>query len=202
MKKLALSIVAIAALAFGTVNVTKADTITPTEVSTTLTNISTINKIEIHGNVQVFISDGQQDQVRVYNRYYAENALVQSQNGVLRISSYSNEKLVVWVTAADLRSITAYDNSEVRSFGILSEIGLDVSLFDSSSASLNLASYSATIKVSDHAKANLSGTVSECELDYDHTATVNQAKFTAENLTQKVKNETPVRTESEELAGM
>src|SRR5271166_5309300 len=69
---------------------------------TVLTGISAINKIEVHGNVELYISDGAKDQLKVYNKYYAESALVQSANGVLRISSYKAEKLVVWVTAYDL----------------------------------------------------------------------------------------------------
>src|SRR4051812_8196368 len=72
---------------------------------TVLNNISAINKIELHGNVELYISDGSADQVKVYNKYYSESALVQNTNGVLRITSYNSEKLVVWVTAADLRSI-------------------------------------------------------------------------------------------------
>src|ERR1700761_4423001 len=98
--------------------------------STTLTNVSAINKIEVHGNVELFVSDGSADQVKVYNRYYSESALVQNHNGTLRISSYSADKLVVWVTTDQLNSITAYDNSEVKSFGKLSSIEMDVNLHD------------------------------------------------------------------------
>src|ERR1700679_2187517 len=72
---------------------------------TVLTSASEINKIELRGNLQLYISDGATDQVKVYNKYYSESALVQSKNGVLRIASYKAEKLVVWVTAADLRSV-------------------------------------------------------------------------------------------------
>jgi hypothetical protein len=91
------------------------------EVSTVLKNVSKISKIEIHGNVELYVSDGTADQVKVYNKYYSESALVQSRDGVLRISSYANQKLVVWVTAADLQAIAAYDNAEVKSFGKLAK---------------------------------------------------------------------------------
>ena len=74
---------------------------------TVLNDISAINKIEVHGNVELYISDATTDQVKVYNKYYSESALVQSKNGVLRITSYKNERLVVWVSANDLRSISA-----------------------------------------------------------------------------------------------
>src|SRR5579862_9420560 len=81
------------------------------EMSTVIDKVSAISKIEVHGNVELYVSNGETDQVKVYNNYYGENALVQNDNGVLRIASYTNKKLVVWVKAADLRSVTAYDNS-------------------------------------------------------------------------------------------
>ena len=91
---------------------------------TVLENVTNINKIEVYGNVELYVSDGPKDEVKVYNQYYSESALVQNNNGVLRISSYKNEKLVVWVTANDLRAISAFDNSTVKSFGNLSKLNL------------------------------------------------------------------------------
>jgi hypothetical protein len=95
MKTQILTIATIFTLALGTVTSASATVKNNNEkeVSTTLTNISQINKIEIHGNVELYVSDGAADQVKVYNRYYAESALVQNQNGVLRISSYTDKKL-------------------------------------------------------------------------------------------------------------
>src|SRR5262249_38719719 len=119
MKTKILSIVAIAAIALGIGNTAFAaqkDSAAKNnaEISTVLANVTKINKIEVRGNVELYVSDGEADQVKVYNKYYAESALVQSQNGVLRISSYSDQKLVVWIKATDLRAITAYDNAEVK----------------------------------------------------------------------------------------
>jgi hypothetical protein len=132
----------------------------------------------------------------VYNRYYGENALVQNVNGTLRISSYKAEKLVVWVTAADLRGISAYDNAEVKSFGKLSEINLDVNLYNNASAKLNLEGYSADINVSNKAKIDLSGKVDELDLKYDHSTTINQTNLVAANRTQTDKT---AKSETEEL---
>src|SRR4051812_16345812 len=98
MKTTFITIATIAALALG--NITKAATKSASsskEVSTVLNNISGISKIEVHGNVELYVSDGTADQVKVYNHYYAESAVVQNQKGVLRIASYSSKKLVVWV---------------------------------------------------------------------------------------------------------
>ncbi len=149
------------------------------ETVTVLTDISAISKIEIYGNVELYISDGSKDQVKVYNKYYSESALVQSKNGVLRISSYKTEKLVVWVTAADLRSISAFDNAEVKSFGNLSKIELEVNLHNNASAKLSLDAFTANVVVSDQAKAELSGTVDEYDLKYSRPENVNQTNLVA-----------------------
>lgn len=156
-----------------------------TEVSTVLTNVSAINKLEIRGNVEVFVSDAQNDEVKVYNKYYEQTALVQSQNGVLRISSYSDQKLIVWVKASDLRSITAYDNAEVKSYGKLSPIELTVSLHNNASAQLDMDAYSADVTVADHAKADLSGSATEFTLNHGVATSVNKYYFTAAHYSEK-----------------
>lgn len=187
MKTQVITIAAIVALAFGTVNVSNAAA--KHSAATVLENVSKINNIEVHGNVQVYVSDGTADQVKVYNNYYAENALVQSQNGTLRISSYNNEKLIVWVTVNELRSINVYDNAQVKSFGKLSEMELNVNLYNNASADLNLDAYNAEVNVNDNAKAQLNGTASEFNLTYTQTATVNQSNLTTDH--KIVKNVKP-----------
>jgi len=204
MKTKVLTIAAIIALAFGTANLSNAATVkNNNDAAIVLTNVSKINKIEIHGNVEVYVSDGTEDQVKVYNHYYAENALVQSQNGVLRISSYKAEKLVVWVTAKDLQAISAYDNANVTSFGKLSEISLDVNLFNNATADLNLDAYNANINVNDHAKAQLTGIANQCELSYSTGSTVNHVNFTAAQFNTVVKNDNPsAKDQLQELANL
>ena len=154
-----------------------------TQNAIVLNDVSAINKIEIRGNVELYISDGATDEVKVYNKYYAESALVQSKNGVLRITSYNTEKLVVWVTANDLRTVSAYDNAEVKSFGKLSKIEFDVDLHNSSSAKLNLDVYAANVTLADHAKADLTGTANELKLSHDIATSVNNYNFTAVHIT-------------------
>ncbi|MBK0380915.1 GIN domain-containing protein [Mucilaginibacter segetis] len=202
MKTVFLTIATIFTLALGTSNSTYASVKNNDEVITTLTNAGQINKIELRGNVQLFVSDGTADEVKVYNHYYAESALVQNQNGVLRISSYKAEKLVVWVTAKDLRSIAAYDNSEVKSFGKLSKIDLDVELYNNSSAQLNVDAYTASITVNDNAKAAISGNVTDYSLKYDETAKVSHDNFTAVNAIQTQVKDRHYRVKSDELAGL
>jgi len=152
------------------------------EEAITLTDVSNISKIEVHGNVELYLSDGVTDKVKVYNHYYAERALVQNVNGVLRISSYGAQKLVVWVTVSDLRNLSAYDNAEVKSFGKLSAIDLDVKLYDRALAQLNLDTYQTNISLNDRAKADLSGSITEGELHYDRSASLNTSNLAATNL--------------------
>ncbi|HEY4326808.1 MAG TPA: DUF2807 domain-containing protein [Mucilaginibacter sp.] len=170
---------------------------------TVLAGISAINKIEVHGNVQLYISDGATDRVKVYNKYYAESALVQSANGVLRISSYKAEKLVVWVTANDLSSVSAYDNAEVKSFGDISKIEFNVDLHDNATAKLALEAYSANVTVSDQAKARLSGNVNEVDLKYSHAENVNYNDLVTVHCSKTCTTTSArIRTEADELADL
>ena len=191
MKTKILSFVTIAAIVLGisttSFAATKNDSAAKdNEVSTVLTNVSKISKIEVRGNVELFVTDNESDQVKVYNRYYAESALVQSQNGVLRITSYSAQKLQVWVKASQLSSIVAYDNAEVKSFGKLAPIAMDVTLHDNAYANLNIEGYSVNITVNNRAKADLTGNVSECNLKYNRSASVNSTNFVAEHIIRTV----------------
>ena len=148
---------------------------------TLLKEIKAINKIEVRGNVELFISDNSVEQVKVYNKYYSENALVQYNNGTLRITSYNAEKLIVWVSTDELRTVSVYDNAEVKSFGKLSKIEFDVDLHNNASANLNLDAYRANVKLNDHAKAELSGTATEFGLTANANTTVVKNDFKAEN---------------------
>ncbi|TWR29057.1 hypothetical protein FPZ43_12415 [Mucilaginibacter pallidiroseus] len=204
MKTKVLTIAAIMIMAMAaTKNNANANTVKAEgEVSTVLTNISTINKIEVHGNVELFVSDGNADQVKVYNKYYAENALIQGKDGVLRIASYKNEKLVVWVTANDLRAITAYDNAEVKSFGNLSKIQLDVQLYNNATANLKLDAYTANISVNDAAKATITGTADDCTIKYADAANINHKGFVALNSTTTKIGSPSVISKGNQLAGL
>jgi hypothetical protein len=184
-KKMKTKIITLSVLLIATLGLTKSANAATANSATAivLSNITTISKIEVHGNVELFISDGSADQVKVYNKYYSENALVQSTNGVLRITSYQPEKLVVWVTANDLRSVSAYDNAEVQSFGSLSKIDFNVDLHNNASAKLDLNAYNANVTVADHAKADLSGNADELTLNHNYAASVNDFHFAAGRLT-------------------
>jgi len=157
-----------------------------TEVSTTLTDISNISQIEVHGNVRLYVTTGNTEQVKVYNDYYAEDALVQQQNGVLRISSYNNQKLEVWVTVTDLSKLTAYDNAEVKSFGKFSSIDFTLALYNHASAQMNVDAFTATVNLNDHSAADISGTVTEGKLQYARSSYLNAGNLSATALTATI----------------
>lgn len=168
---------------------------------TVLNDIKDFNKIEVRGNVELFISDGSTDKVNVYNKYYSESALIQCRNGVLRISSYTAEKLIVWVTADDLRSVSAYDNAEVKSFGDLSKIEFSVDLHNDASAKLNLNAYSTDVTLRDHSKIELSGTATEFSINHNAGSTVINRNFSANHYAEN-KTITATEAKSDELVGL
>jgi hypothetical protein len=148
-----------------------------------LNDIKNISKIEVRGNVQLFISNSQTEQVNVYNKYYAETALVQGSNGVLRISSYTAEKLVVWVSLNNLNSVSAYDNAEISTFGTFSAIDFNLDLHDNASARLNLNAYNANLNLADQAKIDLNGNATDLSVIHSAGSTVNSYSFEAEHYT-------------------
>jgi Putative auto-transporter adhesin, head GIN domain len=183
MKKSILTLIAATVIVLGSVKLTYAAT-AANDTTMTLPSIGAFNKIEAHGNVEVIVSTGEKNSVLVHHNYYAENALIQTENGVLRITSYKAEKLMVYVTAKDLQTINAYDNAVVKSDGKIALISLDVNLFNTAYASLNLDNYAADITVNDQAKADLTGSVDEYSLNYSQSSTVNRAALVADNSTE------------------
>jgi len=200
MKNRILSIVTLSVVLLGITKSTFAAT-TKSANFTVVNEISKINKIEIHGNVELYVSDGSADQVKVYNHYYAESALVQNKEGVLRITSYTPEKLVVWVTANDLRSISAYDNAEVKSFGRLSKIDLDVDLHNNATANLNLDAYNANVTLTDYSKADLTGTADHFNLNHNGSSTVKDSALSVIHFIDN-NTSTPSTIEKEEIVGV
>lgn len=146
--------------------------------------VNNISKIEASGNVEVYITNGYKDDVKVYDKYYSKNALVQGKDGVLRISSYGKDKLVVLVTVTDLRAITAYDNAVIKSDKRLSVIDLTVVLNNNASAQLKLDAFAANFTVNDRAKANLSGNITEYNVNYSQSSTINKTELVADNVNE------------------
>jgi hypothetical protein len=183
MKATILTLIA-AVILTATVTTTKATAATTTE-SITLTGINNISKIEAHGNVEVFITNGTKDAVKVYDTaYYASSALVQEEKGTLRITNYDKaKKLIVEVTVTDLRNVAAYDNAVIKS-DKLALVDLSVDLYNNAYAGLQLNNYAASINVNDQAKADLAGDVDEYSLTYSYGSTVNRTELATVNETE------------------
>ncbi|MGZ3871999.1 MAG: GIN domain-containing protein [Mucilaginibacter sp.] len=158
-----------------------------TETAIVLTEVKNINEIEVHGNVQLFLTTDNEDKVKVYNDYYNENALVQEKNGVLRITSYGSEKLVVWVTVSNLSKLTAFDNAVVKSFGQFSAIDLKVTLHNHALAQLNMDAINASVTLTERSRADLSGSAENGKLEYEGSAFMNAGGFIATRLTKTIK---------------
>ena len=155
------------------------------ETPTVLANITTISKIEAHGNVEVFVTNGTKDGVKVYGNYYSTGALVQQDKGVLRVTNYDKaQKLIVEVTVTDLHNIAAYDNAVIKSEK-LSSVDLKVALYNQAYAGLELDSYTASISVRGQAKADISGNVDNYSLVYGSGTTVNRSELVAVNAEEK-----------------
>jgi hypothetical protein len=183
MKATILTLIA-AVFLTATVTTTKATAATTTE-AITLTGIKNITNIEAHGNVEVFITNGTKDAVKVYDTaYYAGSALVQEEKGTLRITNYDKaKKLIVEVTVTDLRHVAAYDNAVIKSEK-LATVDLSVDLYNNAYAGLQLSNYAASINVNDQAKADLSGDVDLYSLTYSYGTTVNRTDLTAASTTE------------------
>ncbi|SFG57191.1 GIN domain-containing protein [Pedobacter insulae] len=131
---------------------------------TVLNQVKNITKLEVNGNVKVLLMQAPTESVKVYDSYYSKNALVQQQNGVLRISSFQDETLTVAVYVRNLSSVQLADNATIKTYGKVSFLTLDVILKDKSSADINASTVSLYTSVKDNATLTLSGTTE------DHTA--------------------------------
>lgn len=169
---------------------------------TVVTEAAGFNKIEVRGNVELYLADGSANSVTAYNNYYGESALVQNQNGVLRISSYGKEKLVVYVTVANLNAISAYDEAVVKSFKNLSSINLEVNLYNNAAAQLNLNAYQAVFNVHDRAKADLQGTINVCDLVVNQSASVNSVGLKADQFAKSTVNNSKTVKSTEEVVAI
>jgi len=63
---------------------------------------------------------------------------------------------------------------------------LDVKLYNNAKAQLELDSYSATISLNDHAKADLTGTVTNGTILYDKSSYLNVTNLSADTVVKKV----------------
>lgn len=157
---------------------------------TILTQVKSINKIVVSGNVEVIIVQAPTESVKVYDSYYSKNALVQQENGVLRISSFQKETLTVAVYVRNLSSIEGGDNSRIKTYGKVNFLSLDVSLKDKATADINTTTVNLYTSVKDDASLKLGGSTTDYYAVLSSNAKLNMGCFVAEtssvNSTAKV----------------
>lgn len=169
----ALSVLVLTSSAFA------ATVVKPKQV-TVLNQVKNISKIEVRGNVEVILVQAPVESVKVYDSYYAKNALVQQQDDVLRISSFQKETLTVAVYVRNLSSIQAADNATVTTFGKVNFLSLDVVLTGKAKADLNTSTVNLTTVVKDNAILNLSGYTTDLYASMAANANLNLAQFKAD----------------------
>ena len=147
---------------------------------TVLNQVKNISKIEVKGNVEIILVQAPVESVKVYDSYYAKNALVQQQDGVLRISSFQKETLTVAVYVRNLSSIEAADNATVITLGKVNFLSLNVVLTGKAKADLNASIVSLTTVVKDNAVLNLSGYTTDLHASMGAQANLNLAQFKAD----------------------
>jgi hypothetical protein len=146
---------------------------------TVLSETKKIDKINVAGNVEVILVQSANESVKVYDNYYSKNALVQQQNGELRISSFDKKPLTVVVYVASLSSITASNNATVKTNGVFNTLGLDVTLNDKASAHLNTNTVNLFTKVNGQANLTLTGSTEDYYAVMGSVAKLNMAQFSA-----------------------
>lgn len=147
---------------------------------TTLSDIKEVNKINVSGNVELILVQSNSESVQVYNNYYASNALVQSKNGNLNISSFEKEKLTVVVNVKNVSNISVSDEATVTTFGKLSVLTLDVKLKGNAKANLSLLTTNLTSQIKDNAGLILEGMTLNHQANIQNLANVDLTKFDSE----------------------
>lgn len=147
---------------------------------TVLSEVKKVNKINVSGNVEVILVQSPTESVKVYDNYYSKNALVQQQDGELRISSFNKETLTVVVYVNSLSTITASDNAKVKTYGKFNALSLDVNLKDNATANLNTNTVSLNSNLSGQSNLTLAGSTSEYNATMGSVAKVNLDQFAAQ----------------------
>lgn len=158
----------------GTKKVTAAENLS---VLTELKDNTPIDKIAVKGNVEVFITQGEHQSITVYDNYYGKNALTQIEDGTLRISSYEDKKLSVWVTVKDLKSIEAADKANVYGINEFKVLDLNITLENEATANVKLDTYQLHSQISGSSKLILKGNTVHQTVSATDDANIDVSKF-------------------------
>ncbi|MEE1946688.1 DUF2807 domain-containing protein [Pedobacter sp. KR3-3] len=171
----ALSLVVLSSSAFASTGVKDNNNVT------VLNQVKNISKIEVKGNVEVILVQAPTESVKVYDSYYSKNALVQQQEGVLRISSFQKETLTVAVYVRNLAAIEAADNAVVRTYGKVNFLNLNIDLKGAAKADINASTINLYTSVKDSADLKLSGSTTEHYAVLGSKAKMSMDQFVADS---------------------
>lgn len=146
---------------------------------TVITAQAPITKIVAKGNVRVYIAKGEEQSIKVYDNYYAKNALTQIEDGVLRITSFEDKALKVYVTVKDLQAIEASDHAFVYGMDKFSAIDFAITLKNQATAVLNIDAFNINTFISDTSKLQLRGNAEYNQILATDYANIDITKFDA-----------------------
>lgn len=146
---------------------------------TNITSVKNISKIKISGNVKLILVQDAKESVQVYDNYYAKNALVQQQDGELRISSFTKEALTVIAHVNNLSAIEASNISSVKTAGNFNLLNLDVVLNDGATADIKANTVNLNTSINGASSLVLSGSTESYSAVLGAVAKVNTNNFTA-----------------------
>ena len=186
------SIKSLIALAItGLVLTTAANTANASESApqvTVLSQVKKVNKINVAGNVELILVQSADESVKVYDNYFSKNALVQQENGELRISSFNSERLTVVVYVSNLSEINAANNATVKTLGKFNTLDLQINLKDNATAKLNTNTISLSTQISGQANLTLTGSTITYDAVIGSIAKVDMDQFVAESTSIRSQN--------------
>lgn len=148
---------------------------------TNLTAVKNISKIKISGNVKLILVQDAKESVEVYDNYFAKNALVQQQNGELRISSFTKEPLTVIAHVNNISSIEASNISTVQTAGNFNLLDLNVVLNDAATADIKANTVNLITSINGTSSLALSGSTESYTAVLGSSAKVGMNDFTTNN---------------------
>lgn len=146
---------------------------------TNITSVKNITKIKVSGNVKVILVQDAKESVQVYDNYYAKNALVQQQDGELRISSFTKKPLTIIAHVNNLTAIEASNISSVITAGNFNLLNLDVILNDGATADIKANTVNLNTNINGASSLVLSGSTENYSAVLGAVAKVNTNDFTA-----------------------
>jgi osmotically-inducible protein OsmY len=153
--------------------------VAPTEYK----KVKNIFKIVVEGNVDLYITQGIEENLKVYDRKQAD---VQLNNGVLQISSFRKERLAVAVTIKNLSAIEASGTAKVRSMNEISTVNLEIQLDGHADAKIEAQAISISSYLSGQAKLELSGESENQHLGLSGAAQYEASRFAAQTRSMTV----------------